>query len=87
MGARNNFRKFEIFENKVFNQSRQEPSHQRLGKGGGTNVPPPIRKYFNKKRVSSGIRTHKLPHDSPRRYPLRHRSWDEATHGICVILS
>ena len=28
------------------NQSRQEPSHHRLGKGG-TNVPPPISKYFS----------------------------------------
>ena len=73
-------------ERSVVNQSRQEPSHHRLGKRGA-NVSPPISKYFNKKRVPSGIRTHDLPHDSPRRYPLRHKSLDEATHGICLILS
>ena len=30
-----------------FNQSRQEPSHQRLGKGGTNVPPPPISKYFS----------------------------------------
>ena len=70
----------------TLNQSRQEPSHHRLGKGGGTN-PPPTSKYFNKKRVPSGIRLHVLPHGSPRRYPLRHKSLHEATHGISLILS
>ena len=54
---------------------------------GDKRPPPPISKYFNKNRVPSGIRAHDLPHDSPRRYPLRHNSFDEATHGICVILS
>ena len=54
---------------------------------GGTNVPPPISKYFNKKRVPSGIRRHDLPHDGPRRYPLRHKSLDEAMDGIFPILS
>ena len=48
---------------------------------------PPISKHFNKKGVPSGIRTHDLPHDGPRRYPLRHKSLDEATHGIFLILS
>ena len=48
---------------------------------------PPISEYFNKKRVPSGIRTHDLPHDGPRRYSLRHKSLNEATHGKRLILS
>ena len=53
----------------------------------GTTAPPPISKYFIKKGGPSGIRTHDLPHDGQRRYPLRHKSLDEATHGIFLILS
>ena len=60
----------------LFNQSGHERSRQ-------TSPPPPISKYFNKKRVPTGIRTH----DSQRRYPLHHKSLDNATHGICLILS
>ena len=30
----------------IVNQSRQEPSHHRLGKGGQTS-PPPISEYFS----------------------------------------
>ena len=68
------------------NQFGHKRSQHRLDMEG-TNVPPPISKYFNKKEVPSGIRTHNLPHDGPRRYPLRHKSLDEATHGIFLILS
>ena len=53
----------------------------------GDKRPPPISKYFNKKSVPSGIRTHDLPHDSPRPYPLRHKSLVEVTHGISLIFS
>ena len=43
---------------------------------GGQTSPPPISKYFNKKRGPSGIRTRDLPHDSQRRYPLRCKNLD-----------
>ena len=68
------------------NQFGHKRSHPRWDRGG-TTPPPPISKYFNKERVPSGNRTHDLSHDSPRRYPLRHKSLDEATHGIYLILS
>ena len=73
-------------KNISFNQSGHERSRHRLDMGG-TNVPPPISKYFNKKGGPSGIRTHNLPHDGQRRYPLRHKSLNEATHGIFLTLS
>ena len=44
-------------------------------------------KHFSKKEVPSGIRTHDLPHDSLRPYPLRHKSLYEVAHGIFLILS
>ena len=48
------------------NQFGHKRSQHRSDMGGQTS-PPPISKYFNKKRIPSGIRTHDLPHDSPRR--------------------
>ena len=77
--------KVQIMDKMALNQSRQEPSHHRLGKGGQTS-PPPISKYFNKKGGPGGIRTHDLRHDGQRRYPMRHKSLDEAKHGIFLSL-
>ena len=72
------------------NQFGHKRSQHRLDMGGTNrdrHVPSPISKYFNKKRVPTGIRTHDLPHNRQRRYPLHHKSLDNATHGICLILS
>ena len=45
-----NFYAEKVFPSQMFNQSRQEPSHSRLGRGGQPPPPPPpISKYFNKK--------------------------------------
>ena len=49
-----NFYAEKVFPSQMFNQSRQEPSHHRLGKGGQTSLPP-INKYFHKKGFRAGF--------------------------------